>query len=222
MLSKRTRRVLALVPAAAALVATSACGAVTGASPSQANGDAAYSQPGVGQPPVGNGNLAAVPTAPPEPVPETEVPTTNDSANRMLAASQSRQLGAFVVNAHGFTVYRFDKDGTNPSKSNCVGECAKTWPPMLASERTMVSELDAGLLGTVERADGTAQVTFAGSPLYTYTGDRAPGRTSGQAKGGTWWAVTPDGKKVAGTGSAGTANTPPSSSAAAGSGATGY
>jgi predicted lipoprotein with Yx(FWY)xxD motif len=140
----------------------------------------------------------------------------------MLAASESPLLGAFVVNAHGFTVYRFDKDTTRPSKSNCDGECAKTWTPMLSSERTMVSELDAGLVGTVTRTDGTSQVTFAGSPLYTYTGDRAPGRTSGQGKGGTWWAITPDGKKASGTGPAGTASTPPSSAAASGPGATDY
>ncbi len=215
MLSKRTRRVLALVPAAAALVATSACGAVT-ASPSAPAGDAGYSQAG-----VGNGNIAAVPPAAPPvaelpaAVPPGEEPV-NDSANRMLAASTSPQLGAFVVNAHGFTVYRFDKDTTRPSKSNCDGECAKTWTPMLASERTMVSELDAALVGKVTRADGTSQVTFAGSPLYTFTGDRAPGRTSGQGKSGTWWAVAPDGKKVAAN--TGAANTPPSSAAAPGSG----
>ncbi|MCS7481087.1 hypothetical protein ACFFQW_06165 [Umezawaea endophytica] len=216
MLGNRTRRVLTLVPAAAALVATSACGTVTGASPSQQSPDAGYSQAGSGN----DAPVAVRPTTAPQAAPPAAAGAepTNDSANRMLAASESRQLGAFVVNAHGFTVYRFDKDTAKPSKSTCDGECAKTWPPVLASERTMVSELDAGLVGTVTRTDGTAQVTFAGSPLYTYTGDRAPGRISGQGKGGTWWAVTPDGGKVAGTG---TASTQPSG-AGSGPGASDY
>ncbi|HEX6344461.1 hypothetical protein [Umezawaea sp.] len=219
MLSKRTGRVLVLIPAAAAaLVATSACGAVTAAPPTQAAVEAGYAQAGNG---TGTGNIAAAPptAAPPDAeTPAADVPAvepTNDSANRMLSAFASAQLGTVVVNAHGFAVYRFDKDTTKPSKSNCEGECAKTWPPVLATNRTMVSELDAALVGQVARADGKLQVTFAGSPLYTYTGDRAPGRTSGQGKGGTWWAVTPTGAKAAGTAGTGT---PPSSAPASGPG----
>jgi predicted lipoprotein with Yx(FWY)xxD motif len=207
MLSRRSRRVLVLVPAAAALVATSACGAVT-ASPSQAAVETGYEQAPNGDG-NGNGNLAAAPQA-------KEPAAASGTADRVLAAFESATLGTVIVNGRGFAVYRFDKDTTKPSKSNCEGECVKTWVPVFATERTMVSELDAGLLGTVTRSDGSAQVTYAGSPLYTFTGDRAPGRVSGQGKGGTWWAVAPDGKKVAGAAAS------PSGSVVPGSGATGY
>ncbi|HWO60382.1 MAG TPA: hypothetical protein VNO31_10160 [Umezawaea sp.] len=210
MLSKRTRRVLTLVPAAAALVATSACGTVAPLSSTQSSADTGYAQAPNGD--ANGNNLAAVPQA-------EAPPAASGAADRVLSAFESAALGTVIVNGKGFTVYRFDKDAVKPSKSNCEGECAKTWPPVLAVERTMVSELDAALLGKVTRSDGTEQVTYAGSPLYTFTGDRAPGRTSGQGKGGTWWAVTPDGKKAAGTG---TASTPPSSAAASGPGATDY
>lgn len=210
MLSRRSRRVLVLVPAAAALVATSACGAVTASSQDPAG--AGYAQ-------AGNGDVAPAPA----PAPQIQQPAAGaqepalggEAANRMLAASQSAKLGAFVVNANGFALYRFDKDTAKPSKSNCEGECAKTWTPMIATGRTMVSELDAGQVGEVARADGTLQVTYAGWPLYTFTGDRAPGRTSGQGKGGTWWLITPDGTKVTGAAAS------PSGSAVPGSGATG-
>ncbi|MEO6083372.1 MAG: hypothetical protein ABIQ18_09730 [Umezawaea sp.] len=206
MLSRRTRRVLALVPAAAALVVTSACGSVTALPSSQPSTDAAYLQA-----PNGDGNAAAAAPTTQEP------PAASGSAGRVLSAFQSAAMGTVIVNGRGFAVYRFDKDTANPSKSNCEGECVKTWLPVIASERTMVDRLDAGLLGTVARSDGSTQVTYAGWPLYTFTGDRAPGRTSGQGKGGTWWLLTPDGKKVTGA-----AATPTSGSAVPGSGATGY
>ena len=213
MLSRRSRRVLTLVPAAAALVVTSACGSVTAAPSSQSPADAGYAQ-------ANSGNAAAAPQGQ-QPAgggqQQEPVPYGGQAANRILAASQSAQLGAFVVNGNGFALYRFDKDTAKPPKSNCEGECTKTWTPMIANGQTMVSELDAGLLGTVARADGSTQVTYAGWPLYSFTGDRSPGRTSGQGKGGTWWLITPDGKKVAGA-----ATPPPSGSATPGSGATGY
>jgi len=209
MLSRRYRRVLNLVPATAALVVTSACGTVTAASPSQPPAEVGYAQ-------AGSGKTAPAPQIQQPAVDARKTVPGGEAANRMLAASQSATLGAFVVNANGFALYRFDKDTTKPSKSNCVDECTKTWTPVIATGRTMVSELDARLVGTVTRADGSTQVTFAGSPLYTFTGDRAPGRTSGQGKGGTWWLITPDGKKVAG------AATSPSGSVVPGSGTTGY
>ena len=50
----------------------------------------------------------------------------------------------------------------------------------------------AARLGTVERPDGTTQVTYAGHPLYEFTGDNNPGDASGNgtsAFGGTWSAL---------------------------------
>jgi hypothetical protein len=38
-----------------------------------------------------------------------------------------------------------------------------------------------GTFGTIKRADGSTQATFDGHPLYTYTGDTAPGQTKGSA-----------------------------------------
>lgn len=59
--------------------------------------------------------------------------------------------------------------------------------------------VDASLIGTVDRADGKAQVTFAGFPLYYFVNDVLPGEVNCQAVaqfGGTWFVLAPDGEVV--------------------------
>jgi predicted lipoprotein with Yx(FWY)xxD motif len=54
------------------------------------------------------------------------------------------------------------------------------------------------------RSDGTQQVTYNGHPLYLYVGDQKPGDTNGEgitAFGGGWFALSPAGDMVSGTGS---------------------
>src|SRR5262249_33311209 len=73
-----------------------------------------------------------------------------------------------------------------------------TWPPVPARPCSRIS-LDGVSLskaGTVRREDGTLQVTIGGWPVYRFSKDTAAGQTNGQGVGGTWFAVTPDGKKA--------------------------
>ena len=59
--------------------------------------------------------------------------------------------------------------------------------------------MKASLIGTTKRADGTKQVTFAGQPLYFFSGDVKRGDTSGEGLhdfGAGWYVVTPSGKKI--------------------------
>jgi predicted lipoprotein with Yx(FWY)xxD motif len=100
-----------------------------------------------------------------------------------------------VVTSAGAALYRYDKDTAKPAKSNCAGQCAVTWPPVLTgSGIPQLTGIDPALVGIVLRPDGTEQVTLAGWPLYRYTGDTAPGQTLGEGKSGTWHAVGPAGK----------------------------
>lgn len=99
-----------------------------------------------------------------------------------------------VVTNDGFTVYRFDKDTSKPAKSNCDGSCAQQWPPVLASDTPWLKGVPSDKVGTVTRTDGTKQMTLGGWPLYRYAKDAAPGDTKGHGVGGTWCAVSPDGK----------------------------
>ena len=106
-------------------------------------------------------------------------------------------LGTVLTDDKGFTLYRFDKDTANPSVSNCDGDCATAWPPVIAtSDKVEVKGVDQALVGTVDRKDGSKQVTVANWPLYRFAKDTKPGEAKGQGVGGTWFAATPEGKKA--------------------------
>ncbi|WP_369271709.1 hypothetical protein AB5J55_18255 [Streptomyces sp. R11] len=115
-----------------------------------------------------------------------------------LSAARAGDLNPVVVNGAGFTLYRFDKDTANPSRSNCAGECATTWPPVLVAPggKIFIDGVDKSDVGVVKRADGNLQVTVGGWPVYRFSKDLKPGDTNGQGVGGTWFGVTPDGQKA--------------------------
>ncbi|MBV8257741.1 MAG: hypothetical protein JO073_07975 [Actinobacteria bacterium] len=113
-------------------------------------------------------------------------------------------FGTVLVDSAGATLYMYAHDSR---KSACYGACASTWPPLLTTGLPSVaSGLKASLLGTTKRTDGKLQVTFAGHPLYRFSGDSSSGQANGQGMGGVWFALTPTGSKAQ---SAGT-QTPPS------------
>ena len=94
-----------------------------------------------------------------------------------------------LTNARGFTLYWFAPD--TPTRSNCTGVCAGYWPPVTGTARAGPGI--PGKFGTIERSDGTAQVTYNEHPLYTYAGDTAPGQTFGNLRnlnGGLWHEMT--------------------------------
>ncbi|MCD0484087.1 hypothetical protein LO771_17225 [Streptacidiphilus sp. ASG 303] len=125
-----------------------------------------------------------------------------------LTAGSAGVLDPVVVNGAGLTLYRFDKDTANPSRSNCNDACAVTWPPVTVRPggRVFLDGVDGSRVGVVRRADGALQVTVGGWPVYRFAKDGRPGDTFGQGVGGTWFGVTPDGGR-AGGGTGGTGGT---------------
>jgi predicted lipoprotein with Yx(FWY)xxD motif len=73
-----------------------------------------------------------------------------------------------------------------------------TWPPLTVTrgQALFASGVDPQLVGFIERADGSGQITVGGWPVYYFANDRNPGDLLGQGVGGTWFAVTPNGGKV--------------------------
>lgn len=186
---RRNRRGIATVCGLAAALALAACSA-------QAPG--AGAQAGAPKPAAAEGQTAPN-NIDPNALNGTDGQVTADSAptgvTAALVAKTIPKMGNVVQNGEGFTLYRFDKDGNKPAKSNCNDDCATTWPPLLSDEIPKLTGIDPALVGTVIRTDGKQQVTLGGWPLYTFAKDPGPGKWAGQAVGNTWFVVDPAGKK---------------------------
>ena len=102
----------------------------------------------------------------------------------LVIKSFRTSLGTVLVGSDGLTLYIHAGDGTN--HSTCTSDCAAAWPPVLVKAGSKVGAGAGvhGKLATFKRADGTLQVSYNGRPLYGWTGDSAPGDTTGQGVGG--------------------------------------
>jgi predicted lipoprotein with Yx(FWY)xxD motif len=107
-------------------------------------------------------------------------------------------LGQVLADARGRSLYLFEKDAKG--RSACSGLCTVYWPPLLAKGKAAATKgARASLLGTIRRADGSRQVTYAGHPLYFFSGDARLGQTNGEGLhdfGAGWYVLTPAGKKI--------------------------
>ncbi len=102
-----------------------------------------------------------------------------------------------LTNSKGFTLYWFALDTS--SKSKCNGGCATIWPPLKGPVTAGTGV--TGTLATITRSDGSTQATYNGHPLYTYTGDSAPGQNKGNGlnvSGGIWHEVAVSGTAPSG------------------------
>ena len=104
-------------------------------------------------------------------------------------------LGVILTDGQGFTLYAFGADRGTKSP------CAAAWPPVIipAAGVTVAGGAEQSLAGTITRAGGARQVTYAGHPLYRYAGDVIPGAVTGQgsdALRARWDVLTPAGTEV--------------------------
>ncbi|MFF3562191.1 hypothetical protein ACFYXS_19340 [Streptomyces sp. NPDC002574] len=191
----RTRATALASLAAAGMLLLSACNGATTASSAPTAGAADLSfrsgtaQQNHAQPNTGDLAPGAAPAAAArKPVARTWV---------QLSAGRAGALDPVVLNGAGFTLYRFDNDSANPSRSTCFDACASTWPPYLVAKggKVFIDGIRKSAIGFVPR-DGAFQVTIGGWPVYLFSKDTEPGDTNGQGVGGTWFGVTPDGQKA--------------------------
>jgi predicted lipoprotein with Yx(FWY)xxD motif len=121
------------------------------------------------------------------------------SASRATTVSTAKTgLGKVIVSSRGRTLYLFEKDKRH--RSACSGACASYWPPLIAHGKPIATGgAKQSLIGTIKRANGTRQVTYAGHPVYTYVLDTKRGQTKGEGStlfGAGWDALAPSGKKI--------------------------
>jgi predicted lipoprotein with Yx(FWY)xxD motif len=119
-------------------------------------------------------------------------------ADRGTLVVKSSRFGRILFDGRGYVLYGFTADGRN--RSNCRGECAAAWPPLIVASRPKAGPgAAARLLGTTRRRGGRLQATYAGKPLYYYVGDRRPGQILCQDVrefGGLWLVIRPSGAFV--------------------------
>jgi predicted lipoprotein with Yx(FWY)xxD motif len=134
---------------------------------------------------------------------KTTSPASNEAGSgtaTFVSVGSAADVGQVLVDSKGMTLYYFQKDKKGSGKSACSGACASAWPPLTTTGKPQPSNgSSASMLGTIERSDGTTQVTYAGWPLYTFVEDKKPGEDNGtdsKAFGASWYPLHPNGEKA--------------------------
>ena len=138
----------------------------------------------------------ASPSAAPTPV---ATPVTTPVATGTRIDVGSTRLGKVLVDGKGRTLYLFAADAGTKSTCNSSA-CVQYWPPLLTKGAPQAGAgVNANLLGTTKRQDGTTEVTYAGHPLYYFISDNKAGDVTGQGIngfGGPWYVVSPSGMRI--------------------------
>lgn len=127
----------------------------------------------------------------------TPASVADASGGTALTVAQAPELGEYIADANGRALYLLE--GEPQGESTCQDACAEEWPPFLAPQGTPTAEAPAvqeGMIGTLQRQDGSTQVTYDGHALYYYHDDQGPGQTTGQDvtdQWGEWYLVQPSG-----------------------------
>src|SRR5260221_5347542 len=101
------------------------------------------------------------------------------------------QSETVLTDGQGRTLYYFTAD--TATQSAVSSNLAKIWPPLLftGSGGPTSSTSLAGKLSAQTDANGN-QVEYNGHPLYTFSGDTAPGQANGEGVAGMWFVATPN------------------------------
>jgi predicted lipoprotein with Yx(FWY)xxD motif len=117
-----------------------------------------------------------------------------------VSLGEATGVGKVLVDSEGMTLYYFQKDQKGSGKSKCEGACAEAWPPLTTEgEPEGMKGVKAAMLGTIERKDGSTQITYAGWPLYSFVEDKKPGEDNGtdsKAFGASWYPLHSNGQKA--------------------------
>jgi len=119
--------------------------------------------------------------------------TSSPAAAATVATATDPELGSYLVDAKGRTLYLFEKDqGTTTA---CTGGCADNWPPLVSSGAPAAGDgVDAAQLSTANGVQPN-QVTYHGHLLYYFAGDQAAGDTNGVGIP-SWYTVDPAGAAI--------------------------
>src|SRR5229473_7723299 len=127
--------------------------------------------------------------------PATTTPTTGGSGASAViqtaTATVKGQSETVLTDAQGMTLYYFTADSA--TQSAVSGNLAQIWHAQIftGSGRPTSSTSLTGKLSVQTDVNGN-QVEYNGHPLYTFSGDSAPGQTNGEGITGMWFVATPN------------------------------
>jgi predicted lipoprotein with Yx(FWY)xxD motif len=100
-------------------------------------------------------------------------------AASVVSVHNQSGVGDVLVNSAGRTLYSAEQEKSGTIA--CTGTCTSFWSPLTVAKNGIAKPAGlSGTLGTVKRPDsGKLQVTYNGSPLYTFKLDTASGDTKG-------------------------------------------
>ncbi|HEY2705977.1 MAG TPA: hypothetical protein VGL20_20025 [Candidatus Dormibacteraeota bacterium] len=139
-----------------------------------------------------------------------QAPAAAGAANPAItvAAASVPGVGTVLVNGSGRTLYLLTSEKSGTLTCTDDNGCTKVWPDTELPSGTIApiagSGIQASMLSTVKGPSGALYITYAGWPLYTFSGDSGPGQAHGQgivSFGGTWQTLSPAGTPVTGTSS---------------------
>ncbi|HET7321833.1 MAG TPA: hypothetical protein VFI96_05000, partial [Longimicrobiaceae bacterium] len=103
----------------------------------------------------------AVPAAPTG-MPDTTMPAAPPvEGGATLTVANSPEYGSYLADGQGRALYLFTSD--KAGESSCTDACAQAWPPYVTAQGTPTAgsaEVQASLISTVQRADGSTQVVY--------------------------------------------------------------
>lgn len=105
----------------------------------------------------------------------SEPATAAGAGGDTVAVEELGDAGRVLVDSSGQALYTSDQEANG--RVLCVDGCESFWAP-LTIDRGQPDGSVPGELGVVERPDGTRQVTYDGTPLYTFT-EEGPGEVTG-------------------------------------------
>ncbi len=113
---------------------------------------------------------------------------------------EKTSAGKILTANNGFTLYQFSRDSRNKDVCVKLSGCKDIWPALTTKAKPVATKgVNGKLLGTIKLPNGSRQVTYAGRPLYKYSGDFGPRQTDYigvNASGGTWYGVDANGHRV--------------------------
>ena len=116
-------------------------------------------------------------------------PTVGGSGPKRVAKALHSKGQTLLTTTSGRTLYTLSAERHGKFICTEMSGCTGIWHPLTVAAGVVPK--GPVKLGTIDRPDGSLQVTYRGLPLYTFASDKKPGQTKGEGLKdvGTWHAA---------------------------------